>query len=74
MTDEADAITWLVRALAEEADAPGAAVGLMVERLQRMEDEARLGEINRQTLQPIMSARRVLGDRMAFGPVRASRA
>jgi hypothetical protein len=72
MTEEADEITWLVRALAEEVDASGAAVGLMVERLRRMEDEARLGRTDRQTLQRIISARRVLGGRMDFGPVRAS--
>ncbi len=44
MTENADdEITWLVLTLAEEADVSGAAVGLMVERLRRMEDEARLG-------------------------------
>ena len=69
MTDEAEDITSLVRALATEADASGAATGLMVEQLRHMEDEARLGGTDRQTLQRIMSARRVLGDRMDFGPV-----
>ena len=68
MTENADdEITWLVQALAEDTDASGAAVGLMVERLRRMEDEARLGGGDRQTLQRIMSGRRVLGDRVDFG-------
>ncbi|AYO83192.1 hypothetical protein EBB05_13580 [Methylobacterium brachiatum] len=68
MTENADdEITWLVLTLAEEADVSGAAVGLMVERLRRMEDEARLGGADSQTLQRIMSGRRVLGDRVDFG-------
>lgn len=59
--------TWLVRTLAENADPSSAAVGHLVERLRRLEEEARLEGASRQTLQKIMSARRVLGDGMDFG-------
>lgn len=70
MINEADdQITWLVQTLAENPDASSAAVGLMVERLRRMEDEARLGGADRQILQRIMSGRRVLGDRANFSAV-----
>lgn len=62
-----DEITRLVRALAEDGDAAAAAVGLMVERLRRLEDEVRMGDADRQTLQRIMSGRRVLGDRADLG-------
>ena len=61
--------TWLVRTLAVDDDASGAAVGLLVERLRRLEEAARLEGAGRQTLQKIMSARRVLGDRVDFGKV-----
>ena len=63
--------TWLVRTLAENADPSSAAVGHLVERLRRLEEEARLEGASRQTLQKIMSARRVLGDGMDFGGVQA---
>ena len=66
-----DETTWLVQTLADDADAPSAAVGLLVERLRRLEEEARLERAGRQTLQKIMSARRVLGDRIDFGRVEA---
>jgi len=49
-------------------------VGLMVERLRRMEDEARLDGADRQTLQRIMSGRRLLGDRADLGPILPSKA
>lgn len=70
MTDEADdQITWLVRTLADNVDNSDAAVGLMVERLRRMEDEVRLNGADPQTLQRIISGRRLLGDRIDLGSV-----
>lgn len=63
-----DETTWLVQTLAKEPDPSDAAVGLMVERLRRMEDEARLNGGDRQTLQKLASARRVLGDPADLGP------
>lgn len=65
-----DETMGLVQALAADADVSGAVVGHLVERLRRLEEEARLGGAGRQTLQKIMSARRVLGDRADFGKVR----
>lgn len=59
--------TAIVQALAGDEGPPGAAVGQMVERLRRLEEEARLEGAGRQTLQKLMSARRVLGDDMALG-------
>ena len=66
-----DETTWLVQTLADDAEAPSAAVGLLIERLRRLEEEARLERAGRQALQKIMSARRVLGDRIDFGRVEA---
>ena len=63
--------TCLVQSLAGDAAAPSAAVGLLIERLRRLEEEARLERAGRQALQKIMSARRVLGDRADFGRVEA---
>ena len=63
-----DATAGLVQALAEDADAPDAAVDRMVERLRRMEEAAKLGGSDRQTLQKLASARRVLGDPVEVGP------
>lgn len=59
--------TAMVRTLAADGGPPGAAVGQLVERLRRLEEEARLEGAGRQTLQKLMSARRVLGDRMVLG-------
>lgn len=59
-----DETTWLVEALAKDPQASEAAVGLMVERLRRLEEAARLEGASRQMLQRLMSARRVLGDRV----------
>lgn len=56
-----------MRKLVENADASDAVVGLMVERLRRMEDEVRLDGADRQTLQRIMSGRRLLGDEADLG-------
>lgn len=64
-----DETTGLVRTLAGEPEGSDAAVALMVERLRRMEEEARLGGVSRQALQKIMSARRVLGDPTDLGTV-----
>lgn len=63
-----DATAGLVQALAEDVDAPDAAVDRMVERLRRMEEAAKLGGSDRQTLQKLASARRVLGDPVEVGP------
>ena len=52
------------------AEAPGSrsvAVLLAVERLRRLEDEARCLGTSRQAFQKIASARRLLGDRAYFG-------
>jgi hypothetical protein len=64
--------TAMVQTLAGDRGPPGAAVGQMVERLRRLEEEARLEGAGRQTLQKLMSARRVLGDRMALGQLPAA--
>lgn len=42
---------------------------LMIERLRRLEDFARIRGATRQTFQKICSARRVLGDTQGFGKV-----
>ena len=68
MSTDIDAeTTELVRNLAGDAAVSEAAVGQMVERLRRLEDEARQEGAGRQRLQKLMSARRVLGDRMVLG-------
>ena len=66
-----DETTWLVQTLADDAHAPSAAVGLLIERLRRLEEEGGLERAGRQALQKIMSARRVLGDRIDFGRIEA---
>lgn len=70
-TDISKETSALVRVLAEEADTSGATVCGMVEHLRRLEDQARLEGASRQALQKIMSARRVLGDRLDFGRAKA---
>jgi hypothetical protein len=60
-------LTDLVKALARDADAPDASVCLTVERLRRLEEAARLGDGDRQTLQKLASARRILGDQLDLG-------
>jgi hypothetical protein len=68
MTKKLDGeMAGLVQALAEDADAPEAAVGQMVERLRRLEEEATLEGSDRQTLQKLASARRLLGDPVEVG-------
>lgn len=62
-----DETVRLVQALVQDAHAPDAAVGRMVERLRRLEEEVRLEGTDRQTLQKITSARRLLGDPMEVG-------
>ena len=64
-----DETTCLVQTLAGDAGRSEAAASLLVERLRRLEEEARLQGAGRQALQKIMSARRVLGDRADFGLV-----
>jgi hypothetical protein len=62
MSTDIDAgTTELVRNWAKDVAPTGAAVAQMVERLRRLEDEARQEGAGRQTLQKLMSARRVLG-------------
>ncbi|WHQ68606.1 hypothetical protein [Methylorubrum extorquens] len=65
-------MTTMVQALAGNGGPPGVAVEQMVERLRRLEEEARLEGAGRETLQKLMSARRVLGDRMALGQLPAA--
>ncbi|CAO4154185.1 hypothetical protein [Methylorubrum extorquens] len=65
-------MTTMVLALAGNGGPPGAAVEQMVERLRRLEEEARLEGAGRETLRKLMSARRVLGDRMALGQLPAA--
>lgn len=60
-------LTDFVEALARDVNAPDASVCLIVERLRRLEEEARLGDGDRQTLQKLASARRILGDRLDLG-------
>ena len=67
-------LTDLVEALARDAYAPDASVCLTVERLRRLEEEARLGDGDRQTLQKLASARRILGDRLDLGKTASSAA
>lgn len=63
-----DETAVLIQALVEDAHAPDAAVDRMVERLRRLEEEARLEGTDRQTLQKLASARRLLGDSVEVGP------
>lgn len=63
-----DETAVLIQALVEDARAPDAAVDRMVERLRRLEEEARLEGTDRQTLQKLASARRLLGDSVEVGP------
>ncbi|MFJ7441533.1 hypothetical protein ACIQW5_28435 [Methylorubrum thiocyanatum] len=60
-------LTDLVEALVRGAGAPDASVCLTIERLRRLEEEARLGDGDRQTLQKLVSARRLLGDQADLG-------
>lgn len=64
-----DETIWLVQTLAEDAGRSEAATGLLVERLRRLEEQARLEGAGRQALQKIMSARRLLGDWADLGVV-----
>ncbi|WP_162596061.1 hypothetical protein [Methylobacterium sp. 17Sr1-1] len=62
----------LVLELAHDHDASCDALTVRtIEELRRLEDLARHSGDNRQTLQKIMSARRILGDRVDFGPIDA---
>lgn len=60
-------LTDLVRALAGDSDVSTAPKCLAVERLRRLEEEARLANGDRQTLQRLISARRLLGDGLDLG-------
>ena len=58
----------LVASLANEPSEYLSTVALRtIERLRRLEEEARLSGTSRQTFQKIVSARRVLGDHVEFG-------
>lgn len=65
-------MTVMVQSLAGDQGPPGPALGQMAERLRRLEEEARQEGAGRQTLQNLMSARRVLGDRMEFSRLPAA--
>lgn len=65
MSRQPDAeLTELVRTLARDCKVSAAPISLAVERLRRLEDEARLANGDRQTLQRLISARRLLGDHL----------
>lgn len=53
---------------AEPPQDRGAAILITMERLRRLEEEARLSGTSRQAFQKIASARRLLGDKAHFGP------
>jgi hypothetical protein len=57
----------IVELAAEKADHKSTAALVMIERLRRLEEDARCLSATRQTLQKITSARRILGDRAEFG-------
>ena len=64
-----DHTTWLVCHLAANGPASAkAATALTIEKLRRLEDLARNGGADRQEIQKILSARRVLGDNVRLGP------
>ena len=58
-------VTELLTAAPEHRGVAGA---VTVERLRRLEEEARCSGTSRQALQRITSARRLLGDQAHFGP------
>lgn len=63
------ATSSLVVALAtQRTDRPSTAALVTIERLRRLEEDARFAGATRQALQKIASARRVLGDRGEFRP------
>ena len=62
-----DTNSRIVELAAETAEYKSTAALLMIERLRRLEEDARCLSATRQTLQKITSARRVLGDQAEFG-------
>ena len=59
-----DETCWISTTRAEGGLVPhGAATAQMIERLRRLEDQARCAGASRQTFQRLASARRLLGDR-----------
>ena len=61
--------TALVLELQSEApERRGVSAAVTIEQLRRLEEEARCAGTSRQAFQKITSARRLLGDRVHFGP------
>ena len=60
--------TLVTKLRAEPLEDRGVAGALTIERLRRLEEEARCSGTSRQAFQKITSARRLLGDRVQFGP------
>ncbi|HEX8413145.1 MAG TPA: hypothetical protein VF637_04585 [Sphingomicrobium sp.] len=58
--------SFIVALATEKADHPSTAALLTIERLRRLEEDARCLGTTRQTLQKIRSARRLLGDRAEY--------
>lgn len=61
---------WLVQQLVQDGPEPAAAATILtIEKLRRLEDVARNAGTSRQAFQKIVSARRILGDRVDLGPI-----
>lgn len=60
--------TLVTNLVSEPLEDRGVAGALVVERLRRLEEEARCSGTSRQAFQKITSARRLLGDQVHFGP------
>jgi len=60
--------TLVTKLRSEPLEDRGVAGALTIERLRRLEEEARCSGTSRQAFQKITSARRLLGDRVQFGP------
>ena len=64
-----DETCWISTARTEGGLVPyGAATARMIERLRRLEDQARCAGASRQTFQRLASARRLLGDGVHVKP------
>ena len=67
-----DTALFVAELAADATGVPSTAALLTIEHLRRLEETARSAGTSRQSLQKIMSARRVLGDRDDFGRFRGS--